>query len=493
TASRTPDSWKLKSVFISSISFGLWLTLSTIILFALTYQTNAFDGFIGAENLCVNCIKDHCQDFFTARVQECSLTLNSTACGELDGSIMKSSNVVAIGTSRKTDIDLYWAEYASKYRTSRADLFENLQGNHINNLQSTPEADAIYQQFVYQYTVGQDGQAFGSDKAYSVSLAAGQGKGVAFVGRDYVPLTNGVGFCSFVWDYSNFNSTWTRGKKLIGPGMQKKDGVLRGLIYTQVSISGQALIFVTRTAGINTWFFAEKPCNLLLFAFVIAQVAASVIGFYGFAGYPADRVAVFGCGGPYLAISWIWSVLWHFPLDLIKFAVNYILTKDSYTQTAFTSRINAGHPTMTHSKVTSVARSIRASRTVDPIVNWPPPVVVRALHQWGTDFDPLLQARPLWFKVCFVMEMTLQVPYYIVAIYGFIHRCEWLRVPTLVYAAQSVTVMVIVLTEQFVGEFKTSAPLVILASYVPFAIVPIFFLVRASGATMFGETKTKRA
>ncbi|ETV92032.1 hypothetical protein H310_13557 [Aphanomyces invadans] len=130
---------------------------------------------------------------------------------------------------------------------------------------------------------------------------------------------------------------------------------------------------------------------------------------------------------------------------------------------------------------------------VDPIVNWPPPVVVRALHQWGTDFDPLLQARPLWFKVCFVMEMTLQVPYYILAIYGFIHRCEWLRVPTLVYAAQSVTVMVIVLTEQFVGEFKTSAPLVILASYVPFAIVPIFFLVRASGATMFGETKTKRA
>ncbi|KAF0763002.1 hypothetical protein AaE_003237, partial [Aphanomyces astaci] len=83
------------------------------------------------------------------------------------------------------------------------------------------------------------------------------------------------------------------------------------------------------------------------------------------------------------------------------------------------------------------------------------------------------------------MEMTFQVPYYIVAIYGFINRMrsEWLRVPTLVYAAQSITVMAIVLTEQFVGEFKTSAPLVILGSYLPFAIVPFFFLIRASGPT----------
>ncbi|CAK4252956.1 unnamed protein product, partial [Aphanomyces euteiches] len=68
----------------------------------------------------------------------------------------------------------------------------------------------------------------------------------------------------------------------------------------QVSISGQALIFVTRTAGINTWFFAEKPCDLLLIAFVVAQVAASVIGALGFNGYPSDRVAVIGCGWGYL-------------------------------------------------------------------------------------------------------------------------------------------------------------------------------------------------
>ncbi|KDO22350.1 hypothetical protein SPRG_12811 [Saprolegnia parasitica CBS 223.65] len=146
--------------------------------------------------------------------------------------------------------------------------------------------------------------------------------------------------------------------------MQKKDGILRSLVYTQVSISGQALIFVTRTAGINTWFFAEKPCNLLLIAFVFAQVVASVIGYYGFNGYPSDRIAVFGCGGGYLVIAWLWSIVWHFPLDLIKFAVNYVLNANTYSTTAFDSRINAGHPSMSTARVTQHARSVRASRTV---------------------------------------------------------------------------------------------------------------------------------
>ncbi|CAK4086302.1 unnamed protein product [Aphanomyces euteiches] len=129
---------------------------------------------------------------------------------------------------------------------------------------------------------------------------------------------------------------------------------------------------------------------------------------------------------------------------------------------------------------------------VEPLVNWPPPVVVHALHQWGEQYDKLLQFRPLWFKVCLWMEIGFQVPYYLFAIYGFVNRREWLRVPTLIYAAQSITVMVIVLVEQFTGEFKTSEPAVILGAYLPFFIVPFFFLIRASGPTMFG-TKQKTA
>ncbi|KAF0691293.1 hypothetical protein As57867_001762, partial [Aphanomyces stellatus] len=365
TASRTPDSWKLKSVFVSSIAFGLWLTLSTIVLFAVTYQTNAFQGFISAESLCVSCIKNDCDDYFTNAVRTCAINGNSSGCGELDGSVMKNSDYAALGKARADYIAGYWTAFEGQYKKNQAQTFEHLKGSHINNLGSEPEATEVYDQFVYQYTAGVSGKPYKFDNRYTVTNASAAGNGVAFIGHDYLPLTNGVGFCEFMWDYSNFNQTWTRDHKLIGPGMQKKDGILRSLVYAQVSISGQALIFVTRTAGINTWFFAEKPCNLLLIAFVFAQIVASVVGAVGFNGYPSDRVAVIGCGWGYLVIAWLWSIVWHFPLDLIKFAVNYILNQSTaYSTTAFTSRVNAGHPSMTHSKVTSVARSIRASRTV---------------------------------------------------------------------------------------------------------------------------------
>ncbi|OQR86857.1 P-type ATPase (P-ATPase) Superfamily [Achlya hypogyna] len=359
TASRTPDSWKLKQVFVSSICFGIWLTISTVVLFGVAYNTSAFEGFIDAENLCVNCLKDTCDDFFMVKVRECSATFSPSECGELDGSVYKNGS--ALSYSKLTENRLKWIEaYKEDYNKKSKngnfdDIFEHLKGSHINDLERSvePSAMEVYEQFVMQYTA--NGTAVQD---------ANEGNGVNFIGHGYLPLTNGVSYCDFMWGYSNFNTKWTKGSKNIGPGMQKKDGILRSLIYTQVSISGQALIFVTRTAGINTWFFAEKPCNLLLIAFVFAQVVASVIGYYGFQGYPSDRIAVFGCGGGYLVIAWLWSIVWHFPLDLIKFAVNYVLNANTYHTTAFDSRINAGHPSMSHARVTQHARSVRASRTV---------------------------------------------------------------------------------------------------------------------------------
>ncbi|EQC33461.1 hypothetical protein SDRG_08972 [Saprolegnia diclina VS20] len=352
TASRTPDSWKLKHVFIASICFGLWLTLSSVVLFAIVYRTTAFAGFLGAENLCVSCLKSHCDAYFTKQIQLCTRQFGkSMVCGELDGSVPLNVQRDALSANRARYIAGYWEAY-TVYTAgeTRDDLFTDLSGSHINDLPYTPSANDVYNQFVTQYT------------ATSVDDAL-DGNGVGLVGHDFVPLTNGASFCDFMWSYANFNSTWTKDFRVIGPGRQKKDGILRALMYTQVSISGQALIFVTRTAGINTWFFAEKPCTLLLLAFVGAQVVASLIGYFGFHGYPSDRIAIIGCGGGYLLIAWLWSIVWQFPLDLIKFAVNYVLQTRAYTSTAFDSRINAGHPTMAHARVTSRVRTERAIST----------------------------------------------------------------------------------------------------------------------------------
>jgi len=92
---------------------------------------------------------------------------------------------------------------------------------------------------------------------------------------------------------------------------------LRGLIYINISVSGQATIFITRTEG---WWFMSRPSILLMGAFVVAQVVATLIGLYGFRGYPFDGAADFeGCGWTYALLGWIWVFIWFLFMDPIKF------------------------------------------------------------------------------------------------------------------------------------------------------------------------------
>ncbi|DAZ98934.1 TPA: hypothetical protein N0F65_001373 [Lagenidium giganteum] len=352
--SPTPDAWKLRQVFLIAVCFGLWLSFSTVVLFAVLHDSRGFQG-VGVEDLCVSCLRDDCDAFFQLAHQHCAKQLNASGCGEVDGSVIKSANLTRVSVFRVDALDRYWSTYNRQHgNLGNVTLFHRLSGNRVHALppaDDEPTALDEYQQFVYQYTVGRAGVD-----------AALNGQGVSFIGRDQIPLTNQVSVCDYLWSYSNFNRTWTRGFQSIGPGIERKEGVLRSLVYMQVSISGQALIFVTRTAGLRKWCFMDRPSNLLLGAFIVAQVTASAIGWVGFGGYPTARVAVIGCGGGFVLIGWLWSLLWHLPLDLIKFSVWYLVDKSSeaYANRAFSSRINAGHPSMAHSTLPRGQRAVIA-------------------------------------------------------------------------------------------------------------------------------------
>eukprot|EP00026_Physarum_polycephalum_P000851 Phypoly_transcript_00852.p1 GENE.Phypoly_transcript_00852~~Phypoly_transcript_00852.p1 ORF type:complete len:1188 (+),score=342.28 Phypoly_transcript_00852:248-3565(+) len=101
---------------------------------------------------------------------------------------------------------------------------------------------------------------------------------------------------------------------------------LRGFIYLQVSVSGQATIFVTRT---RKWSFLDRPAYLVLFAFITAQIIATFIGVYGLHGYPHDDGIenVTGCGWLWAITAWIWVIIWHPWMDIIKFFCNSVLFK----------------------------------------------------------------------------------------------------------------------------------------------------------------------
>ena len=54
---------------------------------------------------------------------------------------------------------------------------------------------------------------------------------------------------------------------------------------------------------------------------------------------------------------------------------------------------------------------------------WPPPIAVDAIHCWGRTFDPVLLARPAWWKVTIWIDALFFGPFYIVAIYAYIKDC----------------------------------------------------------------------
>jgi len=112
----------------------------------------------------------------------------------------------------------------------------------------------------------------------------------------------------------------TQGFTSIGLKQLKPDQ-LRGLVYLHISISGSAVIFVTRSIKLS---YFERPGALLLTAFCISQCLATIIGIFGFNGYPNDGKTNFsGCGWEYAILIWFWTIFWYIPLDFIKLSTEY--------------------------------------------------------------------------------------------------------------------------------------------------------------------------
>jgi H+-transporting ATPase len=80
------------------------------------------------------------------------------------------------------------------------------------------------------------------------------------------------------------------------------DPKIHSIIYLQVAIISQALIFVTRSHG---FFFMERPSYALMMAFVVAQVVSSIIAAFADWGFTSIK----SIEGSWIGIVWVWVCL----------------------------------------------------------------------------------------------------------------------------------------------------------------------------------------
>jgi hypothetical protein len=109
---------------------------------------------------------------------------------------------------------------------------------------------------------------------------------------------------------------------------------------------------------------------------------------------------------------------------------------------------------------------------------WPPHALVDLFHSYGNTIDPLINARPTWWKATIWIDELLFGPFYAVAIFAFIKGKNWIRLPSIIWASVMMTNVTIILSEEFFGPHATPHPVLVFLSNLAWLVFPILVMIR---------------
>jgi EXPERA (EXPanded EBP superfamily) len=118
---------------------------------------------------------------------------------------------------------------------------------------------------------------------------------------------------------------------------------------------------------------------------------------------------------------------------------------------------------------------------------WPPRVFVDMVHSYGRQYDPLLMARPAFWRMTIWIDVIWNGPFYVFAIYAISRGREWIRVPALVWCGSMAAVVLIILSEEYSGIHQTPHFPIVLALNLPWLLLPLGVIARMARSHPFTE------
>ncbi len=109
---------------------------------------------------------------------------------------------------------------------------------------------------------------------------------------------------------------------------------------------------------------------------------------------------------------------------------------------------------------------------------WPPKIFVDLVHWYGNNFDPVLMARPAWWRATIWIDSIFFGPFYAFAIYAFAKGKNWIRMISVVWASVMITNVTIILFEETVGEHATPELMRVYIANLCWLVFPIIVLFR---------------
>jgi len=109
---------------------------------------------------------------------------------------------------------------------------------------------------------------------------------------------------------------------------------------------------------------------------------------------------------------------------------------------------------------------------------WPPKAAVDVIHWYGTSFDPVLMARPMWWKMTLWFDALVFGPYYVFAIYAFWKGKDWIRLPSIIQSSFLIAIVTIIMGEEVAGAHATPHLAIVAMLNAPWLFLPMVVIAR---------------
>lgn len=109
---------------------------------------------------------------------------------------------------------------------------------------------------------------------------------------------------------------------------------------------------------------------------------------------------------------------------------------------------------------------------------WPPPPLIDLIHWYGSNYDPLLMARPPFWQMTIWIDVIFFGPFYFAALYAFIKGRNWIRVPALVWSGMMLSNVLILMFEEAYGDYPPPNLAIVLLANLSWFLFPLLMIWR---------------
>lgn len=109
---------------------------------------------------------------------------------------------------------------------------------------------------------------------------------------------------------------------------------------------------------------------------------------------------------------------------------------------------------------------------------WPPGWMIDIIHWYGSTFDPVQMARPVWWRATIWIDSLFFGPFYLFAIYAFWKGKDWIRFGSIVWASVMLTNVTIILFEETIGPHASPELARVYLANAGWIIFPVLVLYR---------------